>query len=80
MSTLSYLLAGFQTALSLNNIGAAALGAMLGIIVGAMPGIGSLVGVAAAPDLFLQSHNRNYHAGCHLLLQYVRRRVQCHSN
>lgn len=46
MSTLSYLLAGFQTALSLNNIGAAALGAMLGIIVGAMPGIGSLVGVA----------------------------------
>lgn len=46
MSTISYLLAGFQTALSISNIGAAALGALLGIIVGAMPGIGSLVGVA----------------------------------
>lgn len=46
MSTLSYLLSGFQTALSITNIGAAALGALLGIIVGAMPGIGSLVGVA----------------------------------
>lgn len=46
MSTISYLLSGFQTALSFTNIGAAALGALLGIIVGAMPGIGSLVGVA----------------------------------
>lgn len=46
MSTLAYLLSGFQTALSITNIGAAALGALLGIIVGAMPGIGSLVGVA----------------------------------
>lgn len=46
METISLLLNGFQTALTLQNMGAAALGAMLGIIVGAMPGIGSLVGVA----------------------------------
>lgn len=46
MSTLAYLMDGFQTALSLTNIGAAILGSLLGIIVGAMPGIGSLVGVA----------------------------------
>lgn len=46
METLSYLLSGFQTALTFQNIGAAAIGAILGIIVGAMPGIGSLVGVA----------------------------------
>ena len=46
METISFLISGFQTALSFENIGAAALGAILGIIVGAMPGIGSLVGVA----------------------------------
>lgn len=46
MGNLTYLLSGFQTAFSPVNIGAAALGAVLGIIVGAMPGIGSLVGVA----------------------------------
>lgn len=46
METLSYLMSGFQTALTFQNIGAAAIGAVLGIIVGAMPGIGSLVGVA----------------------------------
>lgn len=46
METLSYLFSGFQTALTFQNIGAAAFGAVLGIIVGAMPGIGSLVGVA----------------------------------
>ena len=46
MDTLSYLFSGFQTALTFQNIGAAAIGAILGIIVGAMPGIGSLVGVA----------------------------------
>jgi putative tricarboxylic transport membrane protein len=46
MDTLDLLLQGFQTALSLNNFLAAALGAVLGIIVGAMPGIGSLAGVA----------------------------------
>ena len=45
-NTLSLLLAGFQTALTPANIGAASLGAVLGIIIGAMPGIGSLVGVA----------------------------------
>lgn len=37
---------GFQVAFSVSNIAAAALGAVLGIIIGAMPGIGSLVGVA----------------------------------
>ena len=46
MENLNLLLHGFGVALSVENIGAAALGAVLGIIVGAMPGIGSLAGVA----------------------------------
>lgn len=46
MDTLQYLFAGFQNALTFQNVGAATIGAVLGIIVGAMPGIGSLVGVA----------------------------------
>ena len=46
MDTLTYLMSGFQTALTFQNVGAALLGSVLGIIVGAMPGIGSLVGVA----------------------------------
>lgn len=46
MDNLRNLFYGFQVALSVNNIAAAALGAVLGIIIGAMPGIGSLVGVA----------------------------------
>ncbi|MDF1568750.1 MAG: tripartite tricarboxylate transporter permease [Spirochaetaceae bacterium] len=46
MTTFELLMQGFQTALSINNFLAAALGAVLGIIVGAMPGIGSLAGVA----------------------------------
>lgn len=46
MENLSFLMEGFETALSLQNLGAATLGAILGIIVGAMPGIGSLAGVA----------------------------------
>ena len=46
METLNYLLSGFQTALTFQNVGAAAIGAVLGLIVGAMPGIGSLVGIA----------------------------------
>ncbi len=37
---------GFATALSIQNFFAAAAGALLGILVGAMPGIGSLAGVA----------------------------------
>lgn len=40
------LLEGFLTALTPQNIGASLLGAFLGLIVGAMPGIGSLAGVA----------------------------------
>ena len=46
METFELLLQGFRTALSINNFLAATLGAILGIIVGAMPGIGSLAGVA----------------------------------
>ena len=46
METLELLLGGFVTALSFQNFLAAAVGAVLGILVGAMPGIGSLAGVA----------------------------------
>jgi len=46
METLQLLLGGFVTALSLQNFLAAGVGAILGILVGAMPGIGSLAGVA----------------------------------
>ncbi len=46
METFSLLMHGFATALSINNLAAAAAGAFLGILVGAMPGIGSLAGVA----------------------------------
>jgi putative tricarboxylic transport membrane protein len=46
LETLELLLNGFATALSLQNFAAAAFGAFLGILVGAMPGIGSLAGVA----------------------------------
>lgn len=46
MENVSFLIEGFQVAFSLQNIGAAILGAILGLITGAMPGIGSLAGVA----------------------------------
>lgn len=46
MQNLQLLLHGFQTALTFQNVGAALMGAVLGLIVGAMPGIGSLAGVA----------------------------------
>ena len=46
MENIGLLLQGFQVALSPANIGAAVLGAILGLIVGAMPGIGSLARVA----------------------------------
>ncbi|MFH5836740.1 tripartite tricarboxylate transporter permease [Proteiniclasticum sp. C24MP] len=46
MENIELLLNGFLVALSPGNIGAALLGAVLGLIVGAMPGIGSLAGVA----------------------------------
>lgn len=46
MENIGLLLQGFQVALTPENIGAAALGAILGLVVGAMPGIGSLAGVA----------------------------------
>ena len=44
MENLIFLFQGFMVALQPINIGAAMLGAVLGIIVGAMPGIGSLAG------------------------------------
>ena len=46
MEALQLLVRGFSVALSVQNIGAALLGAVLGLIVGAMPGIGSLAGCA----------------------------------
>ncbi|SFN73927.1 tripartite tricarboxylate transporter permease [Proteiniclasticum ruminis] len=46
MENIELLLNGFMVAFSPMNLGAALLGAILGLIVGAMPGIGSLAGVA----------------------------------
>ncbi|MCF7946045.1 MAG: tripartite tricarboxylate transporter permease [Spirochaetia bacterium] len=46
MEIIDLLLNGFAIAFSIKNFFAAALGAFLGIMVGAMPGIGSLAGVA----------------------------------
>lgn len=46
MENIQLLLQGFETAFTIPNISAALLGALLGLIVGAMPGIGSLAGVA----------------------------------
>lgn len=46
LETLQNLLMGFSVATSITNILAALLGAILGLLVGAMPGIGSLTGVA----------------------------------
>ena len=46
MENIELLLGGFSTLFTFSNIGAAMLGAVLGLIVGAMPGIGSLAGVA----------------------------------
>ena len=46
MEHFTLLIQGFGTALTPMNVGACMLGAILGLIVGAMPGIGSLAGVA----------------------------------
>ncbi len=46
MDNFALLARGFMVALTPQNICAAALGAILGLVVGAMPGIGSLAGVA----------------------------------
>lgn len=46
MENFELLLRGFSVSLTPINIGAAFLGAILGLIVGSMPGIGSLAGVA----------------------------------
>jgi len=46
MENLTYLLEGFKIVFTINNIAVAALGVILGLLVGALPGIGSLAGVA----------------------------------
>ncbi len=46
MENLELLFRGFTVALTPGNVGAALMGAILGLVVGAMPGIGSLAGVA----------------------------------
>jgi putative tricarboxylic transport membrane protein len=46
MNNFDLLLHGLNTALSLNNLLVAGIGAFLGIIVGAMPGIGAVTGVS----------------------------------
>ncbi len=46
MENFEMLLHGFTVVFSLQNVGACLLGAILGLVVGAMPGIGSLAGVA----------------------------------
>lgn len=46
MNNFHLLAEGFKVVLTMQNIGAAFLGAILGLIVGAMPGIGSLAGIA----------------------------------
>ena len=46
MENLMMLLSGFQVVFTLENLGVCLLGAILGLVVGAMPGIGSLAGCA----------------------------------
>ena len=46
MENFAMLFHGFSVVFSLQNLGACLLGSILGLIVGAMPGIGSLAGVA----------------------------------
>lgn len=46
MQNLSLLMLGFKTVLTLQNTFAVIIGAILGLIIGAVPGIGSLAGVA----------------------------------
>ena len=53
LETFSLLGHGFAVAFSLQNLGAALFGGILGLIVGAMPGIGSLAGCALLLPLTL---------------------------
>ncbi|MBS0599128.1 MAG: tripartite tricarboxylate transporter permease, partial [Proteobacteria bacterium] len=46
MDTLQYLLNGFGVALTVTNLVVAALGALIGTIVGMLPGLGPINGVA----------------------------------
>lgn len=46
MENFQLLFDGFQVALTLQNVGVVIIGAVLGLVVGAMPGVGSLAGVA----------------------------------
>ena len=68
---------GFSTLFTFSNVGAALLGAVLGLVVGAMPGIGSLAGVALLLPLTYKL-TRPLPSSCWepVLLQYVWRCVQ----
>ena len=46
MDNVHLLLQGFQVVFTLQNLGATLLGCVIGLIIGAMPGIGSLAGCA----------------------------------
>ena len=68
---------GFSTLFTFSNVGAALLGAVLGLVVGAMPGIGSLAGVALLLPLTYKFNPTTaiIMLGA-VLLQYVWRCVQ----
>lgn len=56
MNTFSYLVSGLSSALMLNNILAALAGGIIGLIVGALPGLGSVTGVALLLPLTFKMH------------------------
>ena len=55
MDNLMMLIQGFSVVFSLENLLVCLLGAVLGLIVGAMPGIGSLAGVALLLPLYISN-------------------------
>lgn len=82
MENFALLFQGFSVALLPQNILAALAGAFMGIVVGAMPGIGSLAGCSLLLPL---TFHMNPTTGIimlarYLLWQYVRRRLQCDSS
>lgn len=46
MNSFSYLLDGFSQSLTLENLAAAVIGAIVGMIIGALPGMGSITGIS----------------------------------
>ena len=62
MENIQLLLGGFSTLFTFSNVGAAMMGAVLGLIVGAMPGIGSLAGVALLLPLTFPLRSSLHHA------------------